>query len=76
MSRTSKHSGAIKTLQFNPFRSELLATAGAKGEVPTSVMYECVAAKGRPAFHFRPQQCRKSVSLGQFSGQGRRFRVS
>ena len=33
MSRTSKHSGAIKTLQFNPFRSELLATAGAKGEV-------------------------------------------
>lgn len=33
MSRTSKHSGAIKSLQFNPFRSELLATAGAKGEV-------------------------------------------
>ncbi|MCJ1403396.1 protein transport protein S31 [Xylographa trunciseda] len=33
MSRTSKHSGAIKTLQFNPFRSELLATAGAKGEL-------------------------------------------
>ena len=33
MSRTSKHSGAIKTLQFNPFRPELLATAGAKGEL-------------------------------------------
>ena len=33
MSRTSKHTGQIKTLQFNPFRSELLATAGAKGEV-------------------------------------------
>ncbi|KAI9883809.1 MAG: hypothetical protein M1823_004419 [Watsoniomyces obsoletus] len=33
MSRTSKHSGAIKSLQFNPFRSELLATAGAKGEL-------------------------------------------
>lgn len=33
MSRTSKHSGAIKALQFNPFRTELLATAGAKGEV-------------------------------------------
>ena len=36
MSRTSKHSGAIKSLQFNPFRSELLATAGAKGEVHSS----------------------------------------
>ncbi|MCJ1312905.1 protein transport protein S31 [Agyrium rufum] len=33
VSRTSKHSGAIKALQFNPFRSELLATAGAKGEL-------------------------------------------
>jgi hypothetical protein len=33
MSRTMKHSGAIKSLQFNPFKSELLATAGAKGEV-------------------------------------------
>lgn len=33
MSRTIKHSGAIKTLQFNAFRSELLATAGAKGEL-------------------------------------------
>lgn len=33
MSRTSKHSGAIKSLQFNPFRPELLATAGAKGEL-------------------------------------------
>ncbi|KAI9844366.1 MAG: protein transport protein S31 [Thelocarpon superellum] len=33
MSRTSKHSGAIKSLQFNPFRGELLATAGARGEL-------------------------------------------
>ncbi|KAF4304406.1 Protein transport protein sec31 [Botryosphaeria dothidea] len=33
LSRTSKHSGAIKALQFNPFKPELLATAGAKGEL-------------------------------------------
>ncbi|KAL9128651.1 MAG: hypothetical protein Q9217_002711 [Psora testacea] len=33
MSRTSKHSGSIKALQFNVFRSELLATVGAKGEL-------------------------------------------
>lgn len=33
ISRTSKHSGAIKALQFNAFRSELLATVGAKGEL-------------------------------------------
>ena len=33
ISRTSNHSGPIKALQFNPFRSELLATAGAKGEL-------------------------------------------
>ena len=33
LSRTSKHSGPLKALQFNPFRSELLATAGANGEV-------------------------------------------
>ena len=33
LSRTSKHSGAIKSLQFNAFRSELLATVGAKGEL-------------------------------------------
>lgn len=33
MSRTSKHSGAIKALQFNAYRSELLATVGAKGEL-------------------------------------------
>ena len=32
MSRTSKHSGSIKALQFNAFRPELLATVGAKGE--------------------------------------------
>jgi hypothetical protein len=28
-----KHSGAIKSLQFNPKHSNLLATGGAKGEV-------------------------------------------
>lgn len=33
MSRTSKHSGAIKTLHFNHSRQDLLATAGAKGEL-------------------------------------------
>ncbi|KAL8676051.1 MAG: hypothetical protein Q9186_007393, partial [Xanthomendoza sp. 1 TL-2023] len=33
LSRTSKHSGPIKALQFNPFRHGLLATAGAKGEL-------------------------------------------
>lgn len=33
MSRTSKHSGAIKALQFNHSRHDLLATAGAKGEL-------------------------------------------
>ena len=33
LSRTSRHSGSIKALQFNPFRSELLATVGAKGEL-------------------------------------------
>ncbi|KAI9844550.1 MAG: protein transport protein S31 [Sclerophora amabilis] len=33
MSRTSKHSAAIKSLQFNPFKPELLATAGVKGEL-------------------------------------------
>lgn len=33
MSRVSKHSGAIKALQFNPRHSNLLATGGAKGEV-------------------------------------------
>ncbi|KAK8174281.1 hypothetical protein IWX90DRAFT_381126 [Phyllosticta citrichinensis] len=33
LSRTEKHSAAIKALQFNPFKPELLATAGAKGEL-------------------------------------------
>ncbi|KAI9716996.1 MAG: protein transport protein S31 [Chrysothrix sp. TS-e1954] len=33
ISRTEKHTGSIKTLQFNPHRPELLATAGAKGEL-------------------------------------------
>ncbi|KAG9249044.1 hypothetical protein BJ878DRAFT_563603 [Calycina marina] len=33
MSRTTSHTGAIKSLQFNPSRSNLLATAGAKGEL-------------------------------------------
>lgn len=32
-SRTSNHSGPIKAVQFNPFRPELLATAGANGEL-------------------------------------------
>jgi len=33
ISSTQKHTGPIKALQFNPFRSELLATAGAKEEL-------------------------------------------
>ena len=33
MSRTTKHSGSIKALQFNTYRSGLLATVGAKGEL-------------------------------------------
>ncbi|KAL4992249.1 hypothetical protein BDW68DRAFT_96799 [Aspergillus falconensis] len=33
LSRSSKHSGAIKALQFNPRHSSLLATGGAKGEL-------------------------------------------
>ncbi|PWW77544.1 hypothetical protein C7212DRAFT_277515 [Tuber magnatum] len=33
VSRATKHTGSIKSLQFNPFKSELLATAGAKGEL-------------------------------------------
>lgn len=33
MSRTTKHSGAIKTVQFNRSKHDLLATAGAKGEL-------------------------------------------
>lgn len=33
MSRTTKHSGAIKSLQFNPIQPHVLATAGAKGEL-------------------------------------------
>ncbi|KAJ9290220.1 hypothetical protein DTO027B5_1380 [Paecilomyces variotii] len=33
VSRTSKHTGAIKALQFNPRHSNLLATGGAKGEL-------------------------------------------
>ena len=37
ISQTTKHSGAVKALQFNPFKSELLATAGAKGEVSWSL---------------------------------------
>ncbi|XHG02119.1 protein transport protein S31 [Aspergillus wentii] len=36
MSRTTKHSGAIKALQFNPKHSNLLATGGAKGELYVS----------------------------------------
>ncbi|KAI5288529.1 protein transport protein S31 [Ascosphaera acerosa] len=33
ISRVAQHSGAIKTLQFNPKHSNLLATAGAKAEL-------------------------------------------
>ncbi|KAF9877759.1 WD domain-containing protein [Colletotrichum karsti] len=33
MSRTTKHTGAIKSLQFNALRPNILATAGAKGEL-------------------------------------------
>ncbi|BDD60919.1 protein transport protein S31 [Monascus purpureus] len=35
-SKTSKHSGAIKALQFNPRHSNLLASGGAKGELYVS----------------------------------------
>lgn len=31
--RTTKHTGAIKSLQFNPLKPQILATAGAKGEL-------------------------------------------
>ncbi|KAF2668780.1 hypothetical protein BT63DRAFT_456421 [Microthyrium microscopicum] len=33
IARSTKHSGAIKTLQFNPHRDDLLASAGVKGEL-------------------------------------------
>ncbi|KAK0705219.1 hypothetical protein B0H67DRAFT_593498 [Lasiosphaeris hirsuta] len=33
LSRTTKHTGPIKSLQFNPLRPHVLATAGAKGEL-------------------------------------------
>lgn len=33
ISQTTRHTGAIKALQFNPFKPELLATAGVGGEV-------------------------------------------
>ncbi|CAJ2511002.1 Uu.00g066270.m01.CDS01 [Anthostomella pinea] len=33
ISRTTKHTGAVKSLQFNPLRPQILATAGAKGEL-------------------------------------------
>lgn len=33
MSQTVKHTGAIKALQFNPLKPQILATAGAKGEI-------------------------------------------
>ncbi|KAH7347805.1 WD domain-containing protein [Plectosphaerella cucumerina] len=33
LSRTTKHTGPIKSLQFNPLRPQILATAGAKGEL-------------------------------------------
>ncbi|KAH6610213.1 transport sec31 [Trichoderma cornu-damae] len=33
ISKTTKHTGAIKALQFNPLKPQILATAGAKGEL-------------------------------------------
>lgn len=33
ISHTTKHSGAIKSLQFNPLKPQILATAGDKGEL-------------------------------------------
>ncbi|KAG6008221.1 protein transport protein S31 [Claviceps maximensis] len=33
ISRTNKHTGAIKALQFNPLKPHILATAGLKGEL-------------------------------------------
>ena len=33
ISRTTKHSGAAKALQWNPYRHNLLASVGAKGEI-------------------------------------------
>ncbi|KAI1655814.1 hypothetical protein F4813DRAFT_366443 [Daldinia decipiens] len=33
ISRTTKHTGPVKSLQFNPLRPQILATAGAKGEL-------------------------------------------
>ncbi|KND94507.1 Protein transport protein SEC31 [Tolypocladium ophioglossoides CBS 100239] len=33
ISQTTKHTGAIKTLQFNPLKPQILATAGSKGEL-------------------------------------------
>ncbi|KAM3458024.1 hypothetical protein MY3296_000674 [Beauveria thailandica] len=33
LSQTTKHTGAIKALQFNPLKPHILATAGAKGEI-------------------------------------------
>lgn len=33
ISQTQKHTGAIKTLQFNPLKPQILASAGAKGEL-------------------------------------------
>ncbi|RSL54502.1 Protein transport protein SEC31 [Fusarium duplospermum] len=33
ISQTSKHTGPIKTIQFNPLKPQILATAGAKGEL-------------------------------------------
>lgn len=33
ISRTTKHNGPVKALQFNPYRHNLLASVGAKGEI-------------------------------------------
>lgn len=51
LSRTSKHSGPVKALQFNPFRSELLATAGAKGQVSAPSHLWASFANEKQAIH-------------------------
>lgn len=55
LSRTSKHSGPIKALQFNPSRHGILATAGAKGEVRNYGHVWLWVLTPFAAFHIRPQ---------------------
>ena len=76
MSRTSKHSGAIKTLQFNPFRSELLATGGAKGEVSNLCYFARLWSNASLAVHFRFEQYCKPFPAREYRSQSRRLRMS